>query len=152
MTIPEISQAEGLSVPNVAKLMRLLRMSGLIKSERGQSGGYTLSRPAADINVEEVITILGGHFFSPQFCERHSGRQESCTHMVDCSLRVLWNTIQGVMSDVLGKTSLSDLLCSEEQMSVLLDGRRGGLVSFPSDGEAAAQSHPEAVLVAAPSE
>ena len=136
MTIPEISQAEGLSIPNVAKLMRLLRMSGLITSERGQSGGYTLSRPAADIKVEEVITILGGRFFSPQFCERHAGRQENCTHAVDCSLRVLWNTIQGVMSEVLGRTSLADLLCSEEQMSVLLEGRRGGsgLVSFPSGG------------------
>ncbi len=130
ITIPEISQAEGLSVPNVAKLMRLLRMSGLITSARGQSGGYTLTRPAADITVEEVINVLGGHFFSsPQFCERHAGRQDSCTHQVDCSLRVLWNTIQGVLTEVLGKTSLADLLCNEEEMAVLLNGR-GALVAL----------------------
>ena len=131
MTIPEISQAEGLSVPNVAKLMRLLRMSGLITSSRGQSGGYMLSRPATDIKVEEVINVLGGHFFSPKFCARHSGRQESCTHAVDCSLRVLWNTIQGVLSDVLGRTTLAELLCSEEEMGVMLSGR-GHLVALDS--------------------
>lgn len=123
ITIVEISLAEGLSVPNVAKLMRLMRMSGLIKSERGKSGGYLLSRPAGEITVEEVINVLGGHFFSPKFCDRHSGRQENCAHAVDCSLRVLWNTIQHVLSEVLGKTSLADLLCNEEQMSVMLNGR-----------------------------
>jgi len=123
MTIPEISQAEGLSIPNVAKLMRLLRMSGLIRSERGQSGGYTLSRPADDIKVEEVINVLGGRFFSPKFCERHAGRHESCAHAVDCSLRVLWTTMQDVLSEVLGKTSLADLLCNEEQMLVMLTAR-----------------------------
>ena len=142
MTIPEISQAEGLSVPNVAKLMRLLRISGLIRSERGQSGGYTLAKPAAEIKVEEVITVLGGHFFSPKFCERHSGRQENCAHAVDCSLRVLWNTIQGVLSDVLGKTSLADLLCNEEEMAVILNGR-SGLVPFPA--ETPASDEPAAV-------
>jgi Rrf2 family protein len=134
MTIPEIGRAEGLSISNVAKLMRLLRMSGLITSVRGQSGGYTLARPAAEIMVEEVITVLGGRFFSPQFCERHSGHEESCTHAVDCSLRVLWNTIQGAMSEVLGKTSLADLLCSEAQMAVLLEGRK--LISLPAGAEA----------------
>ena len=44
LTIPEISRAEGLSVPNVAKLMRLLRMGGLVQSARGQSGGYSAPR------------------------------------------------------------------------------------------------------------
>jgi len=131
MTIPEISQAEGLSVPNVAKLMRVLRMSGLINSERGQSGGYMRARPAADIKVQEAIVVLGGHFFSAKFCERHAGRQDQCAHAVDCSLRVLWNTMQGVLSGVLGKMSLADLLCTEEEMVAML-GERAPLVALHS--------------------
>ncbi len=122
MTIPEISKAEALSVPNVAKLMRLLRMGGLVLSERGQSGGYVLARPAGDIPVGEVLDLLGGQFFSDQFCSRHSGRQDVCTHTVDCSLRVLWTTVQGVLAGVLGKTTLKDLLCNEQQMTGFLAG------------------------------
>jgi Rrf2 family protein len=129
MTIPEISHAEGLSVPNVAKLMRLLRMSGLVTSERGQSGGYMLSRPAAEVTVEKVVGVLGGPFFSPKFCERHAGKNESCAHAVDCSLRVLWSTMQAVMSEVLRKISLADLLSTEEQMRGML-GERNPLVSL----------------------
>jgi Rrf2 family iron-sulfur cluster assembly transcriptional regulator len=127
LTIPEISRAEGLSTPNVAKLMRLLRMGGLVKSVRGQAGGYTLSRPAAEITVGEVLELLGGQLFGPNFCERHAGLQEACTHQVDCSLRVLWGKMQGVLEQVLRRTSLQDLLCGEEQMQELLECRAAQL-------------------------
>jgi Rrf2 family protein len=123
MTIPEISKAEGLSVPNVAKLMRLLRMGGLVASVRGQAGGYTLARPAGDIRVGEVMDVLGGQFFGPKFCDRHAGRQNVCTHFTDCSLRSLWTTIQTVLQEVLGRTTLQDLLCTETEMQEYISSR-----------------------------
>jgi Rrf2 family protein len=123
MTIPEISKAEGLSVPNVAKLMRLLRMGGMVRSVRGQAGGYTLSRPANQIQVSHVMELLGGQFFGSKFCDRHAGRQDVCTHFTDCSLRSLWNTVQLVLQEVLGKTTLQDLLCSETQMHDYISDR-----------------------------
>lgn len=123
MTIPEIARAEALSVPNVAKLMRLLRMGGFVQSERGQSGGYTLARPAEEIPVSEVLDQLGGRFFSEKFCERHSGQNDVCAHAVNCSLRVLWNTVEEVLREVLGKTTLRDLLCNEQQMGSWMAGR-----------------------------
>lgn len=129
LTIPEISKAEGLSVPNVAKLMRLLRMGGFVQSVRGQAGGYTLARSADEIPLSDVLDLLGGQFFSSKFCERHAGRQNVCNHAVDCSLRVLWNTIQGVLHEVLGKTTLKDLLCSESAMSDLLSCRAEGVLA-----------------------
>ncbi len=45
LTIAEMSRREGISAPNVAKIMRVLRRAGLVKSTRGQSGGY-MSWPA----------------------------------------------------------------------------------------------------------
>jgi Rrf2 family protein len=123
MTIPEISQLEGLSVPNVAKLMRLLRMGKLVTSVRGQAGGYTLARPAADINVAETMEILGGQFFSPQFCDRYSGQQKVCMHAVDCSFRALWTSIQVVLQELLGKTTLADLLQCETDMNAMMEQR-----------------------------
>jgi len=116
-TIPEIAAAEGLSVPNVAKLMRVLRMGGMVKSVRGQSGGYTLSRPAEEIPVTEALQVLGSSFFGPTFCDRHSGRKAECAHMTDCSLRAMWTAIHHVVQAVMGKTTLADLLCGEAQMN-----------------------------------
>ena len=46
LTIAEMSEREGISSPNVAKIMRILRRAGLVNSTRGKSGGSLLARPA----------------------------------------------------------------------------------------------------------
>ncbi len=117
LTLPEISQAEGISVSYAAKLMRLLRRGGLVKSARGQAGGYTLARPASQIVVGEALALLGGRFYEPGFCEEHTGVELVCTHSVDCSIRSLWRTVQLVLDQVLSKTTLKDLLHNEQQMT-----------------------------------
>ncbi len=122
-SIPEISRAEGLSVPNVAKLMRILRLGGLVQSVRGQAGGYTLAKPSAEITVAEVMSLLGGSFFNSYFCDRHAGLERNCTHKQDCSLRILWGTVQKSLDAILARTTLRDLLRSEEEIAVLLKER-----------------------------
>jgi Rrf2 family protein len=119
-SIPEISRAEGLSVPNVAKLMRILRLGGLVASVRGQAGGYTLSRPADQVTVAEILSLLGGSFFNAHFCDRHSGLDRTCAHSTDCSVRLLWGAIQKTLDGILMKTTLRDLLKDEESMLAFL--------------------------------
>ena len=119
LTIPEISQLEGLSTANVGKILRALRLGGFIESTRGQTGGYKLSRTPDEIIIGEVLAILGGRFFEEDFCSDHSGTEMICTHTIDCSLRSLWRTIQILLDSVLGKMTLKDLLGNEEHVSVL---------------------------------
>ena len=117
LTIPEISLAEGISSHYVAKLMRILRRGGFVKSARGQAGGYTLSRRADQIVVGEALAALGGRLYEPGFCEDHSGSVELCTNSVDCSIRSLWRTVQQAVDQVLAKTALRDLMSNEETVS-----------------------------------
>jgi len=118
LTIPEISQAEALSPAYAAKLLRMLRRGGFIKSARGKAGGYTLARPAAQIVIGDVIGVLGGRLFeSKNFCHEHSGQTTICTRSVDCSVRSLWHAVQSVVDEVLSKTTLQDLLRTEGEMN-----------------------------------
>ena len=133
LTIPEIAAADGLSIPYVAKLMRLLRRGGFVKSTRGQTGGYTLARPADQIILGDVLGSLGGRFFESEFCERYPGSVEICTHTVDCSIRSLWASVQQVVDQVLEKTTLQDLLHSEQDTSASVSG----LVQIARDSTAA---------------
>ncbi|MBL8209517.1 MAG: Rrf2 family transcriptional regulator [Bryobacterales bacterium] len=121
LSIPEISKAEGLSIPNVAKLMRLLRLGGLVVSVRGQAGGYTLARTPEEVSVSSVMDVLGGRFFSAKFCERHAGLEKVCSHTNDCAIRVVWTTIQDVLDSVLKNITLRDLLCREDDMTRRLE-------------------------------
>lgn len=140
LSIPEISKAEGLSVPNVAKLMRLLRIAGFVRSVRGQAGGYTLARPASQIFVGQVLESLGGKLFGSRFCERHSGLEMVCVHNGDCSMRSLWIGLQNMLEKVLFQVTLAELLMKENQMQETLLGRHGALI-MPAPKEPAAEVH-----------
>ncbi len=131
VTIPELSRSEGISEPNAAKMMRILRNGSFVQSTRGQSGGYTLSRPAEQINVGEVLAALGGRLYEPSFCDTHAGIERLCTHMPDCSIRSVWRMVQHAVDQVLGKITLRDLLVSEEEMNAW-PTIRAGAVSLPT--------------------
>jgi len=115
MSIPQLSEAEGISSHYVAKLTRMLRMEGFINSRPGNKGGYVLARPAASININEVLKSLGGALFDNKFCGDHGGVLTLCTNSVDCSARSLWQMIQYSVDQLLDKISLADLLSSEQQ-------------------------------------
>lgn len=103
LTIPELSEVEGLSTANVGKILRVLRMSGYIESSRGQTGGYKLSKQTDKILISDVLTSLGGKLYESNFCDLHAGIENICTNTIDCSIRSLWKTIQNMIDSVLSK-------------------------------------------------
>ncbi len=113
MSIPQLSEAEGISDHYIAKLTRILRMEGLINSTPGYKGGYVLARPSQKININEVLKALGGALFDKKFCGTHAGTLKLCTNSVDCSARSLWQMIQYSVDQLLDKVSLADLVSSE---------------------------------------
>ena len=117
LTIPEISQAEGVSTAYAAKILRALRKGGFVKAARGKEGGHTLARPAEEIVIGDVMNVLGGRLFESDFCDSHSGQVAICTRSVDCSVRSLWRAVQVAVDGVLSKTTLRDLLQNEEEMN-----------------------------------
>lgn len=121
LSIPQLTELEGLSVPYVAKLTRVLRMGGLINSTPGHKGGYILARPASVIGIKEVLRVLGGVLFSEDFCGSHSGALRICSNSVDCSSRSLWNLIQITVDQLLDKITLCDLINSEQEASRILN-------------------------------
>ncbi len=110
LTISEVSRAEGISKEYVAKLMRVLRKGGLVRSVRGQAGGYVLARGLDQIPVSEAMAVLGGRLYDPQFCDQHS-IEGTCSHIGDgCSVQHLWRSVQDVVDQVLARMTLADLL------------------------------------------
>lgn len=120
LTIPELSELEGLTEANAAKILRILRLANFVDSSRGQTGGYKLSRPANEILIGDVLTSLGGKLYESSFCELHSGVENICTNSIDCSIRSLWKTIQTMLDGVLNKITLQDMLGKENEVEFLV--------------------------------
>jgi len=120
LTIPEISKMEGLTPANVAKLLRILRLGGFIESARGRSGGYKLAHPAEKIIIGEVLTLLGGKIYEETFCNVHAGAIDVCSHIIDCSMRSLWRSVQNAVNVVLKRITLRDMLGNEKVVTELV--------------------------------
>ena len=122
MSIPQLSEAEGLTSPYVAKLTRLLRMTGFINSTPGYKGGYILARPAGEIVINDVLKALGGALFDKAFCQSHTGASPKlCNRSVDCSVRSLWQMIQFTVDQLLNKVTLNFLVNAEEESAGILE-------------------------------
>ena len=109
LSIAQLSQAEGISEPYTAKITRMLRLAGLVQSQRGNKGGYVLSREPENIYVSEILNALDGKLYDQDFCGTHSGEGSFCTNSVDCSLRSLWRLVQQSLDQVLANVTLADL-------------------------------------------
>lgn len=121
MSIPQLSEAEGLSSHYVAKLTRILRIARFINSTPGNKGGYVLAAPANEIVINKVLKALGGALFDQRFCGTHSGSQKFCTNSVDCSSRSLWQMIQFIVDGFLDKVTLHDLVSKEKDSAKVFE-------------------------------
>jgi Rrf2 family protein len=129
LSIPQLSEAEGLSSHYVAKLTRQLRIAGFINSTPGYKGGYVLARPSKNIVINDVLKVLGGTMFDTSFCGAHAGTVKLCTNSVDCSARSLWQMIQFTLDQLLDKITLHDLVNTEKEAIRLL----GSLIGQKED-------------------
>lgn len=116
LTIPGISKAEGISEAHVAKLLRILRLNGYLESSRGQVGGYSLKQNPESIKIKEVLTLLGGKLYDEEFCEQHFIAKDLCTNSVECSIRSLWQMLQGAVDGVLNNLTVADLISPAEEL------------------------------------
>jgi Rrf2 family cysteine metabolism transcriptional repressor len=58
--IKELSERRNIPEQFLEQLFSTLRRAGILTSHRGVKGGYTLARPAEEINVLEVVQALDG--------------------------------------------------------------------------------------------
>jgi Rrf2 family cysteine metabolism transcriptional repressor len=58
--VREISESQGIPEEYLEQLMMPLKRAGLVRSQRGVRGGYTLARPASQITVLEILEALEG--------------------------------------------------------------------------------------------
>jgi len=121
MSIPQLSEAEGITPHYVAKLARVLRLEGVINSTPGYKGGYILAKPAKEIIINDVLKGLGGALYDKKFCGTHTGSLNLCVNSIDCSSRSLWKMIQFTVDQLLNKITLADLLSQEKESGKILE-------------------------------
>lgn len=105
--IKDISSRQGISVKYLEQIVTALSKGGIVKGERGPQGGYTLTRPASDITVAEVVELLDGGV-SPVSCIKENGVE--CDMKDRCSTLDMWIRISKAVMDIMKETTIQNLV------------------------------------------
>lgn len=107
MSLKSISERQNLSEHYLEQLAAPLRKAGLIVSVRGAQGGYSLSRPANQITVGDIIRVLEGPIgFTDCATEGEPG--PDCA--VDCVVHGVWEKVTQEIINVIDGITLQDLV------------------------------------------
>jgi FeS assembly SUF system regulator len=100
-----LAEETDLPAPVVSKVLKSLARKGLLASQRGSKGGYTLARPPEDISVPEMITALEGPISLTE-CTMNPG---ACSQESSCDVREPWQRINAAVHSAMAKITLADL-------------------------------------------
>lgn len=106
-TARSLAQEARLPLPTVGRLLKVLTGAGLLTSQRGVHGGYSLARPARDITVAQIICALEGPISLTECAEVHV--PSGCRHEVHCPTRTNWQKINTAVHHALDGITLADM-------------------------------------------
>lgn len=101
----EVAEKQGISFKYLEQIMASLRAAGLVNSQRGQHGGYSLARRPENIKLVEIYEVLEGST-APVECVDNPG---SCPLEGVCAPRDTWAEMGHSIRQVLENTTLRDL-------------------------------------------
>ncbi len=110
LSLTEIARREKLPHAYLEQLVGDLRRAGLVSATRGQSGGYRLARPAADIAMADAVRALEGPLLEMPCAGAED--LEHCDRPQPCSVHEVFQRVYESLSLSLGATNLADVVAT----------------------------------------
>jgi len=101
----DVADAFGIPPEALAKIMQRLTKAGLLHSQHGINGGYTLARPAQTISAFEVIQAIDGPLFITS-CVTVRGE---CDQSDRCNIREPLRKVNESIEAVLKRIKISHM-------------------------------------------
>lgn len=105
----ELAAETGLPTPTVQKLVSKLTAAGLLRSIRGAGGGLQLARPAAAINVADIIEAVEGPIALTSCIDT-----QDCCYDDKCSVKPHWPVVNAALRGALADIPLTQLATERE--------------------------------------
>ncbi|HSP39177.1 MAG TPA: Rrf2 family transcriptional regulator [Frankiaceae bacterium] len=109
VTADQVSRAQGIPLKFLLGILGDLRRSGLVRSQRGPSGGYLMDREPESITVADIMRAVDGPLASVQ-----GSRPESMTYPGSAArLQEVWVALRASLRTVLEAVTLADLVSGD---------------------------------------
>ena len=109
VSVEALASAQQLPRKFLEAILSDLRRAGIVASQRGATGGYTLARPADQISLGEVFRVVDGPLAEVRGLRPH----ETTYQGVARHLPVIWVAVRASLRRVLDDTTLEQLRTGE---------------------------------------
>ena len=108
VSLRDISLRQGISLLYLEQLFLKLKKNKIVKSVRGNKGGYVLNKNASDIKISEVFFAVEEKIKTIG-CEKHS--KKGCNgKSAKCITHNLWDELEVYINSFFDRKKLSDLI------------------------------------------
>ncbi|MES2949448.1 MAG: Rrf2 family transcriptional regulator [Pseudomonadota bacterium] len=126
ITIAELADSHAVSKNHLMKIVNDLARQGLLQTTRGRGGGLRLLKPAADINIGDVVRKSETDF---RMVECFDPSHNACTLTANCQLKNVFRTALQSYLAVLDKVTLADI--TQSRATGALPDKAGGVSRVP---------------------
>ena len=107
LKLEELARRTAVPQSVLEQVMPTMRTAGVVRSERGPSGGYRLNKEPEEITLERIVRLFQGPLAPISCATRHN--PEPCPMMVGCTLRDVWEDVRDATISLLGGVTFADL-------------------------------------------
>jgi Rrf2 family protein len=107
LNVDDIARRTGVPSSVTKQIMNQMRSAGLVRSERGPSGGYRLNHPPEAITLERVVRLFQGPL-APIGCATRL-EPEACAMTPGCAMQDVWAEVRDATIAILSRTTFADL-------------------------------------------
>lgn len=107
----ELASVSRVPLPILTNILKTLAHAGMVVSERGSAGGYSLAKSAESISLHELITAIEGPFHFVQcVAAGPDSRGNACGLEPGCAIRQPAHRVHGRLKEFLEGVTLAELV------------------------------------------
>jgi Rrf2 family protein len=107
LKLDQLARRTAVPLSVLEQVMPALRTAGIVRSERGPTGGYRLNKRPEEITLERIVRLFQGQLAPIGCATRHN--PEPCPMTIGCTLREVWEEIRDATIQLLGRATFADL-------------------------------------------
>jgi Rrf2 family iron-sulfur cluster assembly transcriptional regulator len=108
--INDISKRQTISARFIEQIFQKLKKAGLIKSVRGRSGGYLLTKKPEEISVGDVIRAIEGKDIQLVAClGKNKGAIKVCERFGNCAASTVWEEASKRLMDYFNTVTIKQI-------------------------------------------
>jgi Rrf2 family protein len=108
----EIAQRQEIPGAFLSKVVAQLTQSGLLRTQRGASGGVFLGRAAEEINLRQVVEAVQG----PVVLNLCTGPYDGCPRADTCPANPWFRHVQQSLTEMLDQATLAEIVRGRETL------------------------------------